>query len=72
MDVELSKTAVKQLKRTPVHVLRKFEGWVRRIEEVGMAATRQVPGYHDEPLLGKLIKGPTFKAMAGDIQHQRQ
>ena len=51
--VELSRRAVKQLRRVPFHIVVKLKSWVELIETVGLEATRKVPGYHDEPLAGK-------------------
>jgi proteic killer suppression protein len=51
--VVLSATARKDLSKCPVHIVRKFMGWVGSVQAVGLEVTRQGPGYHDEPLKGK-------------------
>ena len=50
--VEFKPSAYKQLKRLPSHVVIKLKTWVASIEYVGLAETRKIKGYHDEPLKG--------------------
>jgi proteic killer suppression protein len=52
--VVLSKNAKKQIERIPQHVAIKFLAWVSRVEKVGLEDVRKIPGFHDEPLKGKL------------------
>ena len=54
MKVEVAKTAKKQLRKAPIHIVRKFEGWVRLVEHGGLEASRRIPGYNDEALVGNL------------------
>ena len=54
--VNISSRARKQLKKFPLHVVRKLTGWVISVEEKGVEEVRKIPGYHDEPLTG-LRKG---------------
>ena len=49
--VELKKVK-KSLKKLPTHIVHKFQGWVDNVESSGIAETRKVKGYHDEPLKG--------------------
>ena len=52
MLVVVTRTAQKQLRKVPRHIVRKFEGWVVLVTEEGIEAARKIPGYHDEPLVG--------------------
>ncbi|HUB28029.1 MAG TPA: hypothetical protein VL992_21565 [Tepidisphaeraceae bacterium] len=52
--VEVSKRAERSLGRVPRQVAAKFFYWLRQIEEHGLEAVTKIPGYHDEPLKGKL------------------
>jgi proteic killer suppression protein len=51
-QVILSKTAQRDLMRAPGHVAKKMRMWVDQIKSIGLLKTRQIPGYHDEPLKG--------------------
>lgn len=51
--VILAKQAKRDLLKTPLHVVRKLQGWVDDIEVLGLREASKVPGYHDEPLKGK-------------------
>ena len=51
--VELSRLALKQLRKVPRHVVDKLLGWVRLVEQEGLPDARRIPGYHDEPLRGQ-------------------
>jgi toxin HigB-1 len=51
--VELSRPALKQLRKVPRHVVDKLLGWVRLVEQEGLENVRKVPGFHDEPLHGQ-------------------
>ena len=35
-------------------VIEEFRAWVDAVERVGLEEARKVPGFHDEPLKGKL------------------
>ena len=50
--VEISKQALKDLKRAPEYIQEKFTSWVFAINRAGLAETRKRPGWHDEPLQG--------------------
>lgn len=52
-EVELSRQAKKQLKKVPNHIVRKFVQWSKDVMLQGLEEVRKIPGYHDEPLLGK-------------------
>ena len=52
-DVQLSRLAEKQLKRTPAYIRVKLARWIAQVLSHGLAQVRQQPGYHDEPLKGK-------------------
>ena len=52
-DVEISKNALKDLKRVPKTVLDKLQTWIEAIEIEGLREIRKLPGFHDEPLKGK-------------------
>lgn len=52
-DVEISKDAEKQLRKTPEHIVLKLQGWIDGVKEHGLREIRKQRGYHDEPLLGK-------------------
>lgn len=51
-QVAWSKQVEKQLDRLPINIFDKFQDWVESIMMVGVAATRKIPGLHDEPLKG--------------------
>jgi len=51
--VVLSVNARKDLRKCPLHIVRKLMAWVGSVQTVGLEATRRVPGFHDEPLKGK-------------------
>lgn len=52
-QVVIDKTAQKQLKKVPVHIAKNFRLWVVTVETVGIAETRKISGFHDEPLTGE-------------------
>ncbi len=51
--VELTRRAEKQARRLPVHVSEKLWAWVYLVMEIGLEEVRRIPGYHDEPLVGR-------------------
>jgi proteic killer suppression protein len=51
--VEFSRRAEKQARRLPVHVRTKLKGWTYLVAEIGLEEARKVPGFHDEPLVGR-------------------
>lgn len=52
-DVKLIEQAKKNLKRVPLPIAIKLQAWVDAVGRHGLAETRKIPGYHDEPLYGK-------------------
>ena len=54
MLVNVSKRADKSLRQVPKQVAAGFFLWKREVEEHGIELVRKIPGYHDEPLQGKL------------------
>jgi proteic killer suppression protein len=51
--VELSKQALRDLRKAPQHVVMKLQAWEDDVADRGLAEVRKIPGYHDEPLKGK-------------------
>lgn len=51
--VVLTDRALKDLKKLPVHVLRKFEFWAKQVTLEGIVKVRRISGFHDEPLKGQ-------------------
>jgi proteic killer suppression protein len=51
--VELTRRAEKQVRRIPVHVGEKLSHWVYLVMEIGLEEVRKIPGFHDEPLVGR-------------------
>ena len=51
-QVVLTASARKDLKKLPIHILRKFEFWAKQVTIEGIRQVRKIPGYHDEPLKG--------------------
>jgi proteic killer suppression protein len=52
--VDVSPRAEKSLGKAPRHVAVKFLYWKQQVEEHGLSVVSKLPGYHDEPLKGKL------------------
>lgn len=52
--VRIAKTAIKQLKKSPMQVQFKFNAWVKMVSENGLENVRHISGFHDEGLKGKL------------------
>jgi proteic killer suppression protein len=52
-DVQLTESARKDLARAPQHVVDKLLAWVMLVKMKGLHEVRKVPGYHDEPLVGR-------------------
>lgn len=53
MELELSRTARKQLARVPAHIVRKFALWADLVRVEGLEAARAVPGFRDHALKGR-------------------
>lgn len=52
--VQLSKTAKRQLGKAPSFIADKLLAWALEVERCGLEEVRKIPGYHDEPLMGRL------------------
>lgn len=50
--INLSRQALKDLKKVPHHVSFKLQTWMNMISEEGYQETVKIPSYHDEPLKG--------------------
>ena len=50
--VKITRRALKDLKRTPLHIQEKFRAWLVAVNKAGLEETRKRPGWHDEPLQG--------------------
>ena len=51
--VEITRRAEKQARRLPLHVGEKLSQWVYLVMEMGLEEVRKIPGFHDEPLVGR-------------------
>lgn len=51
-EVKFSKNAQKDLKKIPHSILDSLKTWITYLEMIGLAETRKISGYHDEPLKG--------------------
>lgn len=52
-EVVLSKRAQKEIRRLPRYIVESLASWIEAVENDGLEIVRKLPGYHDEPLLGK-------------------
>lgn len=52
-EVTLTKSLIRELKRVPQHIVVSLQGWIENVKVDGLAQTRKIPGYHDEPIKGK-------------------
>ena len=52
-SVLVEKAAQKGIKKAPRNVQNKFAIWVNLVESQGLTEVRRIPGFHDEPLVGK-------------------
>jgi len=52
--VDISDDAAKDLKKVPALIRQKLLFWVELVERSGLAEVRKIPGFHDEPLKGKM------------------
>jgi len=52
-DVEISRNALKDLRKFPRPILDKLQSWIEAIEIEGLQDVRKLSGFHDEPLKGK-------------------
>lgn len=53
MRIILSRTVLKEIPSLPSYIQDKLHDWIDSVETRGLAETRKVPGWHDEPLKGK-------------------
>ena len=51
--VEITRRAEKQVRRLPAHIGEKLLNWVYLVMEIGLEEVRKIPGFHDEPLVGR-------------------
>ncbi|MCP4116902.1 MAG: type II toxin-antitoxin system mRNA interferase toxin, RelE/StbE family [Desulfobacteraceae bacterium] len=51
-QVAINKKAQRQIKKLPMHIVRKLQKWTEDVEKFGIEEIRVIPGYHDEPLKG--------------------
>ncbi len=49
-----SKTSLKQIKRMPNYLIKKYQIWCNLLVEHGHSILLDFPGYHDEKLQGEL------------------
>ncbi len=54
VTVLVARRAEKSLEKVPRHVAVNFFLWKREVEQHGLQTVQKIPGYHDEPLQGKL------------------
>jgi proteic killer suppression protein len=52
--VQESRDAVKALDKLPGHVSEKYSAWLAIVEQSGPQGLREIKGFHDEKLHGKL------------------
>jgi proteic killer suppression protein len=52
-EVDISKSAVKELKKVPSIIVDKLQSWIEAVELRGLREVRKLPSFHDEPLKGK-------------------
>jgi proteic killer suppression protein len=52
INIQITKQALKDLKRAPLYIQEKFRAWLVAITKAGLLETRKRPGWHDEPLHG--------------------
>lgn len=50
--VRITKHALKELNKSPIHIQEKFRAWLVSVNKAGLMETRKRPGWHDEPLYG--------------------
>jgi toxin HigB-1 len=53
-EVELTKKALNDVKKIPKYIVIKLMAWMESVGEEGIEKVRKTPGFHDEPLKGKL------------------
>jgi proteic killer suppression protein len=53
------------LSKVPIQVVQAYATWERTVSDIGLAETQRIPGYHDEPLHGKLKGLRSFRLSLG-------
>lgn len=53
-EVRMTKSAEKDLAKAPENVQLIFDQWLEDVADDGLEEVRKLPGWHDEPLKGKL------------------
>jgi proteic killer suppression protein len=51
--VWITRFAEKQLQKLPKNIIAAYYTWIQTVEKDGIGQTRQLKGYHDEPLKGE-------------------
>ena len=51
--VEFTRRAEKQARRLPVYIGEKLWAWIYLVAGMGLEEVRKIPGFHDEPLVGR-------------------
>jgi proteic killer suppression protein len=51
-QVTLTKSAEKDVRKLPRNIQEALLTWITQVSTQGLANTRKIPGYHDEPLSG--------------------
>ena len=54
-DVIITRSALRDLKKVPLHISRKLQAWIGDVGHHGLKEIRKIPGYHDELLKGKRV-----------------
>lgn len=54
-EVKISRNALKQLKKIPLHIVIKLQAWIEDVSHRDLNEARKTPGYHDEPLKGERL-----------------
>jgi proteic killer suppression protein len=52
IEIIISPSAIKDLKKLPAEVIDQLDYWIGLVEDVGIREVRKIKGYHDEPLKG--------------------
>lgn len=54
--VLVTRFAQKQIEKLPLYIIEALRYWTETVQLIGLRETRKLPGYHDEPLLGRRSK----------------
>jgi toxin HigB-1 len=63
--VRSTKRTRRCLEKAPKQVAQAYATWERTVREVGLVEVQKIPGYHDEPLHGKLKGLRSFRLSLG-------